>query len=356
MNCELVRATERDGQEMLEIIESRPTQGLFEVLYTRRPNPVTSYLLENCNTDVYVIKDGNGRIVLQGACAPHPVYIGGERKILGYINGIRKRIDFKEKIDWLRMMRDADTRVDYDYHYCSILLANKHAQKVFEKRRADMPNLAYICDYTTFILKPRKSRDDNGSYNFGKFGKLDFRKAEKEDERPVVDFLIREGKSYDLFPCFERFEEFYGLSVDDVYILRQNGEIVCACALWEQSGFKQYIVQKYNGILNFARKCSKKPTLLGRPFPPIGKTLEFPYLTLFLAKNDDTEYYKIMLANIENIISEKYDMFLIGLTKNNVKFPLFDKRKKLSFVSKLYLISEETPHLSDKVHVECGVL
>jgi len=146
------------------------------------------------------------------------------------------------------------------------------------------------------------------------------------------------------------------LSIDDVYILQQNDEIVCACALWEQSDFKQYVVQKYNGFLKLARKFSKKSTLLGRPFPHEGKPLEFPHLTLFLAKNDDAEYYKAMLANIENIITEKYDMFLIGLTKNNAKILMFEKRKTLSFISKIYLISEETQKTSGKVHVECGVL
>ena len=348
MNYELIRATEQDGQEMLEIIESRPTQGLFEVLYTRRPNPVTSYLLENKDTDVYVIKDENGRIALQGACVPHSVYIGGEQKLLGYIGGIRKRIDFKEKIDWMRMLCGAETRLDYDYNYCSILLANKHAQKVFEKRRAYMPKLNYICDYTTFIVSPRKKQADNRAFAF--------RKATAADEKSIVDFLIREGKLYDLFPCFERFEEFYGLSVDDVYILQKNDEIVCACALWEQSGFKQYIIKRYNGFMKLARKCYKKTTLLGRPFPHVGKPLEFPHLTLFFAKNDDATYYKTMLANIENIIAEKYDMFLIGLTKNNAKYTLFEKRKTLSFLSKIYIISEETPKLSGKMHIECGVL
>jgi len=348
MKYELVRATEQDGQEMLKIIESRPAQGLFEVLYTRRPNPVTSYLLENKYTDVYVIKDESGRIVLQGACVPHSVYIGGKRKSLGYINGIRKRPDFKEKIDWMRMICDAETMVDYDYNYCSILLANKHAQKVFEKRRADMPNLNYFCDYTTFIMKPRMSRVDNWP--------LVFRKATKEDEKAIVDFLIREGKAYDLFPCFESFDEFYGLSIDDVYILQKNAEIVCACALWEQSSYRQYIIQKYNGFLKLARKLSKKSTLFGRPFPHEGIPLKFPYLTLFLAKNDDAECYKVMLGNIENVISEKYNMFLIGLTKNSAKLPLLKNRKTLSFASKLYLVSEETPKLSEKVHVECGVL
>jgi len=350
VNYKLIRANEQDGREMLEIIESRPTQGLFEMFYTRRPNPVTSYILENKNSGVYVIKDENGRIVLQGACIPHSVYIGGECKSLGYINGIRKRFDFKEKLDWIRMICDAETKVDYDYYYCSILLANKHAQEVFEKRRAYMPNLNYICDYTTFIIKPRKRKIYNRS--------LIFRKAIKSDEKAIIDFLIYEGKSYELFPYFQNFDEFYGLPIDDVYILQDGNEIVCACALWEQSSYKQYVVQKYNGILKF---MSKLPKLLSAltgyiPFPQEGKVLKFPTLTLFLAKDDNKEYYQTMLANLENIISEKYDMFLIGLTKNNGKFPLFEKRKGLSFISKLYLISDKMPNLSYKVHVECGVL
>jgi len=355
---ELLKATERDGKEMLEIIESRPAQGLFEVFYTRRPNPVISYFLENKNSDVYVIKNERGRIAFQAACVPHSVYIGGERKSLGYINGVRKNPGFKEKIDWMRMIRDAETKVDYDYKYCSILLANKHAQEVFEKRREDMPNLNYICDYTTFIIKPRKRKVGNGAFIF--------RKASKADEQAIVDFLIREGKQYDFFPCFESLDEFYGLSLDDVYILRQNNEILCVCALWEQSGYKQYVVRKYNGILKLAKNFPEISSLFGYiPFPREGEVVKFPTLTLFLAKDDNSEYYQPMLANIENIISEKYDMFLIGLAENNSKFALFEKRKTLSFASKLYLISDEMPKMpkilkipkiSDKIHVECGML
>ena len=349
MNYRMIRATEQDGPEMLDIIESCPSKGLFELLYTRRPNPYLSYMAESKDTDIYVIKGRSGEIVLQGACTPHSVYINGQPKKLGYINGVRKHKDFSDKINWLEMINNAKTKIECDYHYCSILQANTHAQKVFEKKRPIIPDLNYICDYTTFIIKSKKKKIKDSPYTF--------RKADTADEAAIIDFLHEYGHNYDLFPHISKISEFYGLNTQDFYLLENDSKILCLCALWEQSSYKQYIVKKYNGILNLLSKIPDLPKLFGYiPLPKTDEVLRFPTLTFFTAKNNKKEYYKTMMLHIENVICKNYKMFLIGLAEDNEKFEIFAKRKNLRFTSRLYLIAPKNPPVLEKIHVECGML
>lgn len=349
MNYRMVAATEQDGAEMLDIIETLPSKGLFELLYTRRPNPFLSHMAEFKDTDVYVIKDKNDKIILQVACSPHSLYINGHPAKLGYINGVKKRVDFNEKINWLEMICNTKTKVEYDYHYCSILQANKHAQQVFEKKRTYMTDMHYICNYTTFIVKPKKRKIMDNSYIF--------RRANKSDESAIIDFLSREGQGYDLFPYFDSISDFHGLYIEDFYLLEKEGVILCTCALWEQASYKQYIVKQYNSILKLASKIPYLPKILGYiSLPEPGKILRFPILTLFMAKNDDEKYYKAMLSHIENVVYESYGMFLIGLTESSNKYQIFLKKKSLRFISRLYLFISENPPVFKKVHVECGML
>ena len=349
MNYRMIAATEQDAMEMLDIIESDQSKGQIELLYTRRPNPYLSYMAESKDTDVYVIKDSSDKIIFQGANISHSVYINGQSKKLGYICGLKKHKDFTDKINWLEMVSNAKTKIEYDYFYCSILQANTYAQKVLEKKRANISALNYICDYTTFIIKPKKTKIKYNSYTF--------RNADASDETAIVDFLQREGHRYDLFPCFNKISEFYSLSAQDFYLLEKDGEILCTCALWEQTGYKQYIVKKYNGILNLLSKIPSLPKLFGYiPLPKTGEALRFPTLTLFMAKNDEEKYYKTMMAFIENVICENYNMFLIGLTESSEKFKFFTKRKSLHFTSRLYLIAAQNLPVLEKIHVECGML
>ena len=74
MKYNLVDATKNDGKKMLEVIESSPSKGVLQLLYTRRPNVYESYKKEDRNSILKVVKDDNNDIIFQVAAVIQVVW------------------------------------------------------------------------------------------------------------------------------------------------------------------------------------------------------------------------------------------------------------------------------------------
>ena len=358
MEYKIERASEKDGKEMLEIIEALPSKGVFELLYTRRPDAYSSYRKESDRAQIGVIRDQDGRIAMQGACVLRDHYLNGEGCTVGYLGGIRKRPDFKEKLNWMKMMLEARKHVDCDMFYCSILADNQLVMKYFTKKRKDLPQWEKVCDYTTYVINPRaiagkrwRLEDDS----------LIFRRAAKEDLPIIHEFLNREGRKHDFFPRVSHIEQdFSDLRAEDCFLLLRDQRIVAFTALWNQSGFKQYIVTKYNKPLNYMRRADKLTQLMGYiPFPREGQILNFPHFAFFLVENNDLSTYKYFLHRIAKEIKAETDMAGIGIpTENPAKREVFDRIRALSFESTLFFVnfSGKEIRLGSDLFIECGLL
>lgn len=358
MEYKIERANEKDGKEMLEIIESIPSKGMFELLYTRRPDAYSSYMKESDRVDIGVIRDNDQRIILQGACVTKDYYLNGKSYPIGYLGGVRKRPDSKEKFSWIRMVADTNQYLPCDMYYCSILDDNEHAKDVFLKKRENIPPFEMVCDYTTYIINPQAilRRKWNRSDE-----ELIFRKACQSDLPRIHSFLNEEGRKYNFFPKIHDLEkDFYDLKIDNCFLLERNKEIIAFAALWNQCNFKQYVVAKYNKPLNYMKKLDKITQLLGYiPFPKENEVLDFYHLSFFLVKDHDLEIYKFFLYRIANEMRDRTNILIIGINnENTVKNEVYDKIKSLNFKSSLFFINftDEKISLDNELFIECGLL
>lgn len=358
MEYKIERASEKDGKEMLEIIEALPSRGIFELLYTRRPDAYLSYLKESDRVEIGVIRDSNGGIAMQGACVIRDHYVNGECCTVGYLGGIRKRPDFKEKLNWMEMMFHARKHVPCDIFYCSILADNQLAMKYLTRKRKNVPQWEKICDYTTYVMNPRAiARKRWTSPDSG----LVFRKADSEDLIRIHEFLDREGRKHGFFPRISHLElDYYNLKVENCFLLEREKRIVAFTALWNQSSFKQYIVTKYNKPLNYMRRVDKLTQLIGYvPFPREGEALDFPHLAFYLVENNDPDIYKYFLHRISREVKSKTKMVVIGVpSESAVKREVFDKLRSLNFQSTLFFVnfSEREIRFDNELFIECGLL
>lgn len=358
MEYKIERASEKDGKEMLEIIEALPSQGLFELLYTRRPDAYASYQKESDRVEVGVIRDEDGRIAMQGACVIRDYYLNGKEYSVGYLGGIRKRPDFKGNLNWMKMMLEAKAHVSCEMFYCSILADNGLVMKFFQRKRKNFPQWEKVCDYTTYVINPRAiagKRWELAESN------LTFRRASREDLPEIHEFLNREGSKHDFFPRVRQLEQdFHGLRAEDCFLLEKDHRIIAFTALWNQSSYRQYIVTKYNRPLNYMRRVNKLTQLLGYvPFPKENETLDFLQLALFLVEDDHIGIYKHFLYKIAREIKKQKNMTVIGIPKENpVKREVFDRIRALSFDSTLFFVnfSEEEIFPNHDLIPECGLL
>lgn len=358
MEYKIERASEKDGKEMLELIEALPSKGIFELLYTRRPNAYSSYKKESDRVEIGVIRDEDSKIILQGTCVIRDYYLNGDKYSIGYLGGIRKRPDFKGIVNWMEMLVALRKYVPCDMYYCSVLADNKLVMKYLTRKRKNIPQLEKVCDYTTYVMNPKiiarkrwKLPDRS----------LVFRKAEQSDLAGIHEFLDKEGQKYNFFPKISDLEQdFYDLRAEDCYLLERDQTIVAFTALWNQSSFRQYIVTKYNKPLNYMRRVDKLTQLLGYiPFPKENQVLDFPHLAFFLVEDNNPDIYKYFLYKVSGEIKNKTDMTVIGIPNGNpVKREVYDKIRALSFQSTLFFInlSEKKIRFDNRLFMECGLL
>lgn len=341
-----------DGVEMLEIIESESSSGIIELIYTRRPNAFESYKKENKDSKIAIIRDKKGKIAFQAACIPGCYHVDGKSVIAGYVGGIRKRNDYNGVINWKDVVHFVEKQ-DLGIYLCSFLSGNEESEKMFLKKRNFMPELVPLCNYTTYIINPKifKNNLPDG---------LTFRSIKRDDMDNVHEFLKKEMMKYNFSPVINNITDFYGLNQEDCYVLEKEGEILAFGALWNQKGFKQYIVKGYSKTLKMIQKFSFVSGILGYiEMPEEGNELDFPILSFFYSKDGNMEYYSLFLNQIAQTIRKKYKLFVIGICDDDPSERLYKKIRSINFKSKIYCADFSREFNFDNAkskRIECGML
>lgn len=347
-------ASPEDGKEILRILESSAVQGGIELVYTRRDDAYASYMKEAGQAHVFVSKDGERTV---GTCAElvRQVYIGGEKRKVAYICGLKKDAAYNGLVGFGPGFIKALQHDDVDFYYCSVVTDNVEVQTMFGKGNRAL-SMQPVAEYKTYIFSPRVRMKAS------KHG-LTFRQATKEDLTDLLAFLNAEGKRKDLFPVIDSLEQFHGLTVENFYLLLENNAIVAAGALWDQTGYKQYIVKKYHGMIKLARIVNPLLTALRYiRLPKKDTPLDLVMLSFFLSKDDDDAYYRVFLNEVCREIAKAHSIFVLGLPKKHFAVPILDRLRNISFETRLYEItfpwnSQEYAKLNpDNIHPECGLL
>jgi hypothetical protein len=349
----IVEAELSDGTEMLELIESEPAEGKIKIIYTRRPNAFESYSRESGDVKIAIAKDKDGKINAQAACIVRSCYINGVMTRVCYVSGLRKKKGYNGIIDWAGL-KEFVKSTGSEVYFCSFLSSNKDALKMFTKKRRFMPELVFAGEYITYIINPR-------IFRCGLQEKYNFRCAEEKDRGNIISFLNEEGVRYNFSPSIENIEkEFSGLMLKDCYMLEKNGEILAFGALWNQSSYKQYIVEKYNGYMKILKYFSPIAEKFGYiKMPKEKEILDFPTLTLFYSKENNREYYLSFLNNIACEIGEKYGMFIYGISSGHPNNEIFTRLRTINFKSMIFCTAFEKGKrldMDNHVHLECGLL
>ena len=347
-------ASASDGKEILRVLESSAAKGNIELIYTRRPDAYDSFMKDAGDARVFVSKIGE-RVI--GTCAEliREVYIGGEACRAAYLCGLKKDAEYDGGVGFgSRLIRDIQSD-DIDYYYCSVVAENANTRRMFEKSR-HLLEMKQTVGYKTYILSP-KIKVKTKKHIFS------FRRATENDTVRLLDFLNNEGKKKDMFPVVKSFEEFFNLSVEDFYLLLDGDSIVATGALWNQTGYKQYVVKRYGKIMKLARLFN--PLLSAFRYiklPEVNEPLDFPMLAFFLSRDDNADNYLIFLEEIRREVSKKYDMLVFGLTEGHFARPYVDKLPSINFETVLYEIrfpwSDQTYNIPDpqKSFFECALL
>ncbi|MBQ7588479.1 MAG: hypothetical protein IJT37_10710 [Lachnospiraceae bacterium] len=347
-----------DGAEILEIMESDITPGGLKLLYTRRDDPCESFLRESGEARVGVIR-AEGRIEATIAAVPRRMYVGGRETRVCYVTNMKRRKDSGAYINWHEMFKEMCDAVDCEYYYCSLLDDNDSVQTMLHKKRRHMPYSIPICGYRTYIISP-----EAGTRHPDMRKDLECVRGKAEDEEDITAFLTRNGRHRDLFPVIDRLSDAGELKAEDFFLLKRNGKLAAAGALWDRGSIKQYIVKECHGIYALLRFMNPVLPHLGYiRIPGDNEMAPIAYISFLLADDDDEELYRTLLAYICSQARRDYSMLVIGADDMNPKRHMLDRLKSVSFKTQINEVimtgingKECTEHGWSNIEVECALL
>ncbi|MCA9403031.1 MAG: hypothetical protein KC897_04560 [Candidatus Omnitrophica bacterium] len=356
-------ARPEDGQELLRILEQVPYPGRVSLTYTRRPDAYRSFYKEGEEVRLFVCRDRRaGRIAGLGATTIRDVYINGDPRRVAYLFGLKVAPDYRGRFpllpDCYAYLYDYLQKKDVELTFTTILSGNDDARQLLEKKRSVMPAYEAFGRYETYALRNRPASNTASGRRI--------RAAVKDDIPALVRFLNREAQKHNFFPV-SRARDWTGildngLTIADVFVMEEGAEIIAAGAVWDQSAYKQYVVNSYSGGLKLLAALPWVTRLCGLPpLPAPGETVRFYTLGRWAVRDNDARIFDTFLDQIMQSAAA-YPLCLVGVHEGHPLRERLQRRRYVRYDSEVYLVNWESKSspVNDlkplTVYLECGAL
>lgn len=333
-------ARPEDAGEILEILEEIDFKGRISLTFTRRPDPIASFRKEGERVDILVSRDTReGRITAVAAASVNRMFFDGEPAHVGYLFGLRVRKEYRRR--YLLLPRGFETLfrlhegLEIPVYITTILEENTEAQRLLEKRRPTMPVYEYHGDYETYALATGGKAPSSGP------GFL-FRKASPDDAPALAAFLREQGSRFQFFPILGEQE----LNAPDgpvrpedfTLMLDRDGRLLAAGAIWDQRAYKQYVLNRYEGVFRLLYPVSFLFPLfqyprLARP----GSVLNYFTLAFWAVRDDNPQWFERFLDHLARQ-TRAYDYFVLGVHRRHPLRETLRRRPHIPYRARMYLV------------------
>jgi len=323
-NWELTVATPEDSQGIQKVFDNGDFKGDISVKFNRAPDPYRSFQNDGDHVIIPIAKDtATGEILGVGGCVIRREYVNGTLRNTGYLTGMKILLSRQRRLNCIKPAYQLihDQTIKYDpFYYTTILKNNEPAIQLLEKRRKGMPPYIYLGEYTVFCLGTGGKLNSKG-YIF-----------ERGHTDALAAFYKKHLPKYNLAPASERL---YGLDDRDFYYLKSpTGEILAACAIWDQQSYKQYIISNYGGIY---KALSHIPTgWFGYPtMPKTGTSANYASIASLIISAENREIARLFLKLVLRE-AKRYDFVMLGLFENHPLMDTLQNFKHIKYQSRLY--------------------
>jgi hypothetical protein len=333
-----------DEAELRRLARETPLPGPVEITLRREPNFFAASAVEGPFHQVLVVRDSwhGGRIVAMGSRSVRERYIHGGAQPVGYLGGLRIAPEVRGGALLVRGFQElrrlhSDGRASF--YLTTISDGNSRAVEMLTSGRGGLPRYYYLGQYFTFVLPTRAAR--------GARSTADIRPLEDAARDEWLRFLDETGRRKLFFPRYTAADiaaesaTFRGLRPNQVMVCRQEGRIVGTLAVWDQTSFRQTIVERYRGPIRWWRPWHNLAApWLGRPrLPAPGSCLRQRILALPLVRDDQAGILEQLVAAAQRELAGNADCLLLGLFERDPLLPVVRHQAVHTYVSRVYVVA-----------------
>ncbi len=277
------------------------------------------------------------RVVGLGSYRVNDAFVDGSVKRIGYLGGLIIHADHQNSTILKRGYQKIDEfRKEESCHLCitSIFESNKSAQNILTSKRAGLPNYQDIGKYSTFAMNPKQFRKLGSHHVVTQGGDADLPE--------ILKFLSRCGQKRQFFPAFKELP--LGLQAEDFFLVKAEERIIGAVALWDQSQYKQWVIQAGAKSFHFLRPAMNLYfALQGQPLlPKPGDPFDQVFLSFLCLEREGS--FDILESLFHAIYQHQVKWrpqrtFLIGLHEKDPCYSFFLRLPSFRFDSRFYLVS-----------------
>ncbi len=274
-------ATPGDDAGIRALLRRSVIPGAVRVAFTREPSDAAGAALAG-SRDLTIVARNGPRIVGVGRCSIHKLLRNGTPRRVGYLSALRleRGAPASPRLlrDGYRALASAAREAGVDGFVTSIADDNDRARRVLEHGgRFGLPHYRALAPLATLVAPI--ARRDAGTRRGERDPAMLAESAREVDVQEFSDFLRSRAERAHLTLAWDadRWAALgrHGLTPSSFVVVRRNGAIAAAAAIWDQRAFRQTIVDGYEGALRTWRPAVNAwQRLRGLPrLPDPGATL-----------------------------------------------------------------------------------
>lgn len=287
---------------------------------------------------IYAAFDDHGRAMGVFSAGSRRVWINGEPRAVRYLSDLRIHPDVRGKRWLLKGYAKVSELLGDGFAQTLILSDNHEVDQLLTSGRIGIPRYHPAGEYLTFMF---------GHANYGSSSSYSIRRAvgadlssmqklydayaSRRQFAPVLDFSVVGKSAY-----------FDDLCLKDFCLVLRRGELVAMAALWDQSSFKQLIVEHYSRALRILRPVLTCYT--GVNLPHRGQVLRTRALTAMAFVEDDPKALIELVGFARSQLSNG-EHLMIGLDARDPNIPCLKRMRHWTERGRHYLVGSPPPDL-----------
>jgi hypothetical protein len=347
-------ATRADDAQLRRILAETPMPGAIALSFRREPSYFEAAVVDGEFHQTMIARNREGvRIAGLASRSVRERYVNGRVTPIGYLAGLRLAPEYRggsllaSGYGFLRQLH-SDQRARL--YLTTIAEGNTAALSALTLGRAGLPRYHFAGMYHTAVI-PLGRRKANG---LGAQSSVEIRETELLDLPELIRFLHTAGPARQFFPRYDGRDffradgTFRDLKPADLLLAFRQGRIVGTLAAWDQSHFRQTIVEAYQTSLRWTRPLYNAWASL-RGVPPLPKPGgEFRFLTAALPlvmEGDPLVFDALLRAVLQRAAAGAHQFFLIGMHERDPLLKVVKAHQSTYYLTRLYHVCWEDGEL-----------